>query len=168
MKPANVFQPVDDTARALARRLVDDATFAALAVLRPETGLPSVSRIALATDGQGRPITLISALAEHSRALNAHPACALLVGDPGDRGDPLTHPRLTLHCTARAVSRASNEHISLRDRYISQRPKAKLYVDFADFFFLRFDISDGLLNGGFGKAWKLSRNDLNPPDQRTT
>ncbi|MCA0930023.1 HugZ family pyridoxamine 5'-phosphate oxidase [Ruegeria profundi] len=167
MSRTDPFRPVDDIARTLARELIDGACHAALATLRPDLGLPSVSRIALATDESGGPVTLISTLADHTQALRTNPACALLVGDPGKTGDPLTHPRLTLHATARFISRESTDHTALRSRYLTLRPKAKLYVDFADFGFVRFDISDALLNGGFGKAWRLTQADL-WRDQRTT
>ncbi len=154
------FRPVDDIARRMARDLLASSEHAALAVLRPDTSLPSVTRIALGTDTDGRPISLISSLAEHTRALRENPACALLVGEPAGKGDPLTHPRLTLHCTAHFIQRDTPEHEEVRDRYLSQRPKARLYVDFADFSFVRFDVRDALLNAGFGKAYKLSALDL--------
>ncbi|WP_170333525.1 HugZ family protein [Ruegeria arenilitoris] len=161
------FRPVDDTARGLARDLIESVTFGALATLQPGKAVPSVSRIALATDEAGGLITLISTLADHTRALHANPACALLIGEPGEAGDPLTHPRLTLHAEARFVARDSAEHGTLRTRYLALRPKAKLYVDFTDFGFVHFEISEAVLNGGFGKAWRLASADL-VPDQRTT
>lgn len=167
MAEANPFRPVDDTARGLARDLIEGATFGALATLQPGKTVPSVSRIALATDEAGGLVTLISTLADHTRALHADPACALLIGEPGETGDPLTHPRLTLHAEARFIARGNTEHRHLRARYLALRPKAKLYVDFTDFRFVRFQISDAVLNGGFGKAWRLAPADL-VSDQRTT
>ena len=115
---ADPFRPIDDDARALARDLIDTATHAALAVLQPDTGLPSVSRIAFTTDTEGMPMSLMSELSVHTAALSAQPTCALLVGAPGDKGDPLTHPRLTLHCLARFVSRDAEDHAALRDRML--------------------------------------------------
>lgn len=157
------FQPADAAARTMARDLVDHARFAALAALQPGTSLPTVTRVALATAPDGAPVTLISALATHTAALEANPACALLVGEPDGKGDPLTHPRLTLHCAARFVVKDSPEHAALRAHYLDQRPKAKLYVDFPDFRFVRFTPHDGLLNGGFGKAYLLRADDLSRP-----
>ncbi len=153
-------QPADDAARTLARELISAATHAAIAVLQPQSSLPSVSRIALATDDRNQPVSLISSLAEHTRALQANPSCALLIGEPGEKGDPLTHPRLTLHCQAELIDRGTEDHRILRARYLSLRPKAKLYVDFTDFCFVRFNVSDGLLNGGFGKAFRLTPQDF--------
>lgn len=162
MTKTDPYRPVDETARQMARNLIKGASYGALAVLRPDTALPSVSRVALATDDDGLPITLISTLADHTRALQANPDCALLVGEPGEGGDPLTHPRLTLHATARFVARGTGEHDALRTRYLSLRPKAKLYADFTDFSFVLFSVSDAVLNGGFGKAWRLAPTDIWP------
>ena len=106
------------------------------------------------------PVSLISTLAHHTAALEANPACALLIGEPGDKGDPLTHARLTLHCTAQLIPRDAPEHPALREHYLALRPKAKLYADFADFRFVRFQIADGLLNAGFGKAYRLAPEDF--------
>jgi len=161
MAKQDPFQSPDDSARALAHRLMDSAPFAALAVLQPGTTVPSVTRIALTTDAAGRPLSLVSGLSHHTRALIENPACALLIGEPGDKGDPLTHPRLTLHANAHLVDRNDPIHVQLRTRFVEQRPKSKLYIDLPDFRFLKFKITDGLLNGGFGKAYVLSTDDLN-------
>lgn len=154
------FQSPDTDACALARALIRDARFGALAVLAPDTRAPSVTRVALGTDVEGAPVTLISTLAGHTGALQADPRCALLVGEPGDRGDPLTHPRLSLDCTARFIQRGTPVHDALRAHYLITHPKAKLYIDFADFSFVRFEVQRALLNGGFGKAYRLSAADL--------
>lgn len=154
------FLSPDDVARALARQLVDTATFASLGVLQPGTSLPSVTRIALTTDMNGAPLSLISGLSLHTKAIKENPACALLIGEPGGKGDPLTHPRLTLHAKARLIARDGPDHAPIRARFLARRPKAQLYIDLPDFQFLTFEISDGLLNGGFGKAYRLDKADL--------
>ena len=148
------FRELDDEAHAVMNGLLESATHAALAVVR-EDGSPSVTRVALAADKDSAPVTLISDLSLHTKALRNARRRALLIGEPGDKGDPLTHPRLTLHCEAAFIEQGSDAHIALRARYLEQRPKAKLYVDFADFHFVRFAVVDGLLNAGFGKAYKI-------------
>ncbi|CUI61078.1 HugZ family pyridoxamine 5'-phosphate oxidase [Cognatishimia activa] len=153
MTPKDPFRPLDDDARAMIAELMT-SSHAALAVTR-EDGTPSVTRISLAADKDSAPVTLISDLSLHTKALRNAPACALLIGEPGEKGDPLTHPRLTLHCKAAFVEQGSAAHVALRAHYLAQRPKAKLYVDFADFHFVRFEVVDGLLNAGFGKAYKI-------------
>lgn len=163
MTKSKPIRPTDAEARALAQSLLSSATFAALAVTAPATGTPSVTRVALATTPDGVPITLLSDLASHTGALRASANCALLVGEPSEKGDPLTHPRMTLHAKAVFLAKDSDAHAQTRDHYLSLRPKAKLYVDFPDFSFIRFEVSGGLLNGGFGKAFHLAPSDLLAP-----
>ncbi len=153
-------RPTDDEARRLARDLLENARFAALGVLDPGTGAPLVTRIALAQAPDGAPLTLISDLSAHTRALRADPRASLLVGEPGPKGDPLMRPRLTLQGRAAFVDRAGPDHARLRETYLDQNPKAQLYIDFADFSLVRLDIAEAHLNGGFGKAYRLTAADL--------
>ena len=154
MSAKDPFRPLDDEARATMDRLMSEASFAALAVTR-EDGSPSVTRVAFSVDKDRVPVTLISDLSLHTKALRSERPCSLLIGEPGEKGDPLTHPRLTLHCLPQFVTREDAGYEGLRDWYLERRPRAKLYVDFADFNFVRFEVVDGLLNAGFGKAFKM-------------
>ena len=144
------FRPIDDDARELAWRLVRTARHGALAVLL--RGEPFASRIAL-TPADGSFLTLVSDLAPHTDALRQHPRASLMIGEPG-KGDPLAHPRLTVSVTA--------EFIDKQDAaaYLAHQPKAKLYIGFSDFHLVRLTICDALLNGGFGKAYRMSPADL--------
>lgn len=159
MAETSPIRPTDDEARDLAQALLAQAKFGAIGVTDPATGAPLVSRIAIGTDC-GIPITLISDLSHHTKALRAHPQCSLLVGEPGPKGDPLTHPRLTVQAVAGFIDRNSEEHATLRSLWLDHQPKAKLYIDFTDFSFVRFTPSSAHLNGGFGKAFLLTQNDL--------
>jgi putative heme iron utilization protein len=152
--------PVDDEARSLARQLLSDARHAALAVIDAQTGSPGISRIAFGLDPASGPVTLISALSAHVAALKAHPACALMVGEPGARGDPLTHPRLMIQAEASFVAPDDPSRPALREHWLRSHPKARLYIDFADFAFVRLRPVSALLNGGFGRAWQLAPSDL--------
>ncbi|WP_343117066.1 HugZ family protein [Ostreiculturibacter nitratireducens] len=158
----NPINETDDEARALARRLIDEARTGALAVLHPDTGAPFVSRVAVGTDADGAPVTLISALAVHTRALRSDTRAALLLGDPGLKGDPLTHPRITLSVTAQFLDPADPDREALRARWLETHPKSQLYVDFPDFAFVRLQVWGAALNGGFGKAYELTPAELMP------
>lgn len=153
-------QPADAAALAEAKALLGAARFAALAYTDPETGTPGISRIALGLDPAGGPVTLISALAPHFGALQAHPVCALMVGEPGPKGDPLTHPRLMIRAEARFVTPDDPARPALRDRWLADHPKAKLYVDFADFAFVRLMPISALYNGGFARAFRMTGAEL--------
>jgi putative heme iron utilization protein len=81
------------------------------------------------------------------------------VGEPG-KGDPLAHARITIQCSASIVDRASDENIILRTLFLARHPKAALYIDFADFLYIRLTMMEASLNGGFGKAFRLKSDDL--------
>ena len=146
------FRALDDEGRNTLQDLLRES-HAALGVL-DNAGAPSVSRIAFLWL-EGAAYSLISTLSDHTQALEADPRCSLLLGIPGERGDPLTHPRLTLSARAEIADKAA-----LRDAYLSKRPKAQLYFDFTDFRVIRFAIQHGVLNGGFGKAFRVTLDDL--------
>ncbi|MEL7104915.1 MAG: pyridoxamine 5'-phosphate oxidase family protein [Pseudomonadota bacterium] len=160
MPKIDPIRATDEDARQLARNLLATASYAALGVLDPETGAPVVTRIALAQTGSGAITTLISDLSAHTRALRANPNASLLVGEPGDKGDPLTFARMSLTTRAAFVTRDSDDGTRIRDYWMRHRPKSKIYIDFADFHFVRFELTEIALNGGFGKAYRLTPADL--------
>jgi putative heme iron utilization protein len=162
MPKIDPIRPTDDEARTLARSLIARASHAALAFSDTAGGRPAISRIAFGTAPDGTPLSLISALAQHTMALKANPACALLLGEPGAKGDPLTHPRLSLNATAVILAPDDPARPAIRAHYLSSHPKAKLYVDFSDFAFVLFPPDSALLNGGFGQAFRLTAADLRP------
>jgi putative heme iron utilization protein len=162
--PNSPIRPTDDEARTLGRNLLSSAKFAALGTLDPDTRLPVVTRIALGTTEDAKPISLISDLSLHTRALKHNPIASLLVGEPRAKGDPLTHPRLTLQVNTRFLNRQDTEFVAMRAHYLKQHPKSKLYIDFADFSFAVFQVEHAYLNGGFGKAFELTPADLAQPD----
>jgi putative heme iron utilization protein len=146
--------PTNDDARQMAQDLLQNTRFAALAVTHPDHNTPYVARVAMLWHG-GALLTLISTLSLHTKALAANPACAALIGEPGDKGDPLTHPRMTLICTAREVDKTAR-----KVAWLAAIPKAQLYYDFSDFKMYALVVSEAHLNGGFGKAFKLDAGDL--------
>jgi len=154
-----VIRETDADARRLAKTLLRTARYGALAVLDPHSGRPLASRVAVATDTDGAPIVLVSALSSHTPALLADSRSSLLLGEPG-KGDPLAHPRVTLLCSAFEVTRNGPDYDRLRRRYLNRHPKARLYVDLGDFSFFRFEMEGASLNGGFGKAFVLTGEDL--------
>ncbi|WP_319518936.1 pyridoxamine 5'-phosphate oxidase family protein [uncultured Martelella sp.] len=155
----NVLRETDDAARTLARKLIREAPFAALAVNEPETGFPLASRVLLATDIDGTPVILVSRLSVHTQAMERDPRVSLLTGEPG-KGDPLAHPRLTTRCHVSPVIRESDHHERLRQRFLDLHKKAKNYIDFPDFNLLRLEPVSANLNGGFGKAYFLEGTDI--------
>ena len=152
---------MDEEARALVRRLAV-SPIASLGTLDPASGHPAVSRVTVIVRG-AEPVLLVSDLSHHTTALSSDPRCSLLLGEPGPRGDPLTHPRVTVFGRASRVPRDApdagpddGDHAALRETWLAAHPKARLYVDFADFAFWRVAVDRASLNGGFGKAFEFS------------
>ena len=158
-KKTDPVRQTDDAARALARKLLQEARFAALAVLEPQTGFPLASRIAFGLDGAGCPVFLASGLSFHSKALLVDGRASIMVGEPG-KGDPLAHPRMTLIGRISCIDRGSPRCDALRQPWLKQHPKSALYIDFGDFHFFAMQVERANLNGGFGKAYVLEPQDL--------
>ncbi|MCV6592836.1 MAG: pyridoxamine 5'-phosphate oxidase family protein [Silicimonas sp.] len=152
-KAPDPVQPANDEARSLARKIWQEARFAALATL--QAGAPFVTRVALVPE-DGACLTLISDLASHTQHLRTDPRAALLIGEPGAKGDPLTHPRMTWEVEAQFIEKTDAKVAA----YLALQPKAKLYIGFGDFNLVRLTPSAIHLNGGFGKAFRLAPADL--------
>ena len=149
----------DAASRAEALSLLETG-HAALAWTDPDTGTPGISRITFARDPEAGPMTLISGLAPHCRALKQSPDCALMVGEVGPKGDAMTHPRLMIRARAEFVPADAPERAALRARWLERNPKATVYIDLPDFSFVRLVPQSGLLNGGFARAFRLTAEDL--------
>lgn len=158
-KKENVLRRTDSEGIALAKQLLRQATQGSLAALENESGHPLASRVTVATDIDGTPIILISELSQHTAALMNDPRCSLLVGEIG-RGDPLTHPRMTLICSAKQLDRQSDEGQRAKKRFLMRHSSAALYANFGDFHFFKLEIERANLNGGFAKAYSLKAEDF--------
>lgn len=158
----NVIRETGPEAIRLGKTLLRSARYGALAVIDQNTGAPLASRVGVAIDLDGTPLILISGLSAHTPALLADPRCSLLLGEPG-KGDPLAHPRISLHCSARKLERGSPDAERARRRYLNRHPKAELYVGLGDFAFFALRVERASLNGGFGRAYLLDGPEIASP-----
>jgi len=158
-EPNSPLRSVDDDAIVLARELLRASPQGSLATLSPETGWPAASLVTVATLPAGDPLILISSLSWHTQALRADPRCGLLLGKLG-KGDPLAHPRISLRTSAQFLDRESELGQLARRRFLGRHHKAALYADFGDFSFVRLRIDSAALNGGFGKAYEMTPEQL--------
>lgn len=145
---------------ALARQLLRRADRAALGVALAEGDQrrPYVSLVLLAVDHDLAPVLLISALAEHSKAIAGDDRVSLLIDGTAGLDQPLTGPRLSL--VGRAVR---SEEPRLRERYLARHPDAAGYAGFKDFAFYRVEVERGHLVGGFGMIHWLDAAALGAP-----
>jgi putative heme iron utilization protein len=145
--------------RALAAR----ARFGALAtVARDPAGFPFATLVAVAFDGRGRPLMLLSRLAEHTKNLEACPRASLLVvpglvpgssdGVPAPSGDLLAAGRMTLVGPCALVP--EGEAAQARADFLAAHAEAASYASLADFAPWRLEVEHVRWVGGFGRmSW---------------
>jgi heme iron utilization protein len=138
-----------------SRTLIAGARTASLATLG-DAGFPFGSLVSHAVDPLGRPLLLLSDLAEHSRNLAVDPRASLLAGEQGsvadqDGTDPLALGRVTLVGMIAEVP--ATERDAALDIYRAAHPGA-FYAGFADFRLYRLGVESVRYVGGFGRmSW---------------
>jgi putative heme iron utilization protein len=142
----------------LARQLVARSRLATLSTLglRP-AGFPYGSLVAHAADDRGRPLFLLSALAEHSKNLAACDRASLLVVEDGAT-NIVSAPRVTVVGTCRPVD--DSEHDAVRAQYVAVHPEtAGWFADHLHAYALyRLEPCELRLIVGFGRlAWLSAR-----------
>ncbi|MEO8704767.1 MAG: pyridoxamine 5'-phosphate oxidase family protein [Kofleriaceae bacterium] len=139
-----------EVARDLVAR-ADLATLSTLA-LRP-AGFPYGSLVAFAADEHGRPLLLLSGLAEHTRNLAVCDKASLLVSEPFAT-DIVAAPRVTIVGTCTRVVAA--ELAATRTQYVARHPQAAgWFVDTLHAYQLfRLEPTELRLIVGFGRlSW---------------
>jgi len=125
------------------------ATLATIA-LRP-AGHPYASLVAVAADARGRPLLLLSKLAEHTKNLDASAKASILFADDA-ADDPLASGRVTVLGTMARVPDDALE--DAKARFLAAHPEASTYAAFADFAFFRLEPEELRYVAGFGKmSW---------------
>ena len=140
--------------QAVARDLVARASLATLCTLglRP-AGFPYGSVVAIADDERGRPLLLLSALAEHAKNLDANDKASLVVVEPG-ASDIVAAPRVTIVGPCTRV--APDERDAARARYVARHPQAAdWFADYLhDYALYRLDPIELRVIIGFGRlSW---------------
>lgn len=158
--------PATEAHRRAARLLVRQARAATLATaMRPgsaASGSPYASLVTVATDNDGSPILLLSALADHTANLEADSRMSLLVEDAGDLPNPQTGPRVSLLGRAERIGDGPRLE-RLARRFLSRHPAAAVYAGFADFAFWRMSVERAHYVGGFARAVWLEADLLLAP-----
>ncbi|MEQ8605087.1 MAG: DUF2470 domain-containing protein [Marivibrio sp.] len=147
----------DDPAEAV-RTLARTVDRAALSTQTADGGAPYVSLVLTACDFAGRPVMLLSDLADHTKNLKADPRAALLLDGTAGLAEPLTGARASLLGRIERVADAA-ERARLQGRYVARHPSAALYAGFGDFALYRFEIERAHLVAGFGRIHWIEEAD---------
>ena len=130
-----------------ARALVRQCDRAMLSTAQADDGgWPYGSLVMTACDYEGRPIMLLSDLAEHSKNLKQDARISLLFDATDGLEDPLAGARVTV--MGRAVL---TKTLTDRARYLARHPASAVYADFADFKFYSLEVTRVHQVAGFGK-----------------
>jgi len=154
------FQTFDPESLAWLGAIVRDQRQAALATLAD--GAPSVSMVAaVAEPGWGSLLLHLSELAAHKRNLRADPRCSLLLVEPGDGpAELLQRRRVALDGTAELLDKESADYAAAKACYLTALPRHAMMFGLADFDLVRVTVTGGLLNAGFGQAYRVTPEDL--------
>jgi putative heme iron utilization protein len=151
--------PQKPCAAELCRTLVAGARSGALATLaREPAGVPYASLVTVAVDDRGRPVLLLSKLAEHTQNLLERSEASILVTEPVPAGGSLlASGRVTLLGTCVPVPAAERD--AARAAFLAAQPDATAYVDFHDFTFYRLEPTALRWVGGFGRMTWVNAED---------
>jgi len=141
------------------RTLVGTARAATLCTVgRDPEGYHYGSLVTLAIDLEGRPLLLLSTLAEHTQNLAVRPEASLLATEPlGQHAQPLALGRVTLIGPCRRIPEEDRDEV--RRLFLAAQPDAAYYVDFRDFAFYRLEPLALRYVGGFGRMSWVTADD---------
>jgi putative heme iron utilization protein len=149
-------------AGAAARDLLQRERLGVLATLSArKPGWPAPSLAPYALSARGEPLLLISALAQHTRNLEADPRACLFVQDlAAAASDPRTAPRVAVYGRAQPV--LPGEEPDARARYLARHPEARGLLGL-DFTLWVIDVEEAQWVGGFAAAGWIPRAELLAP-----
>ena len=121
------------------------------------SGAPFVSMVPFAVDTSAACLVIhISALAAHSRHLQASPQASLMVCDGEVDGSPVhALARVTLNVSARWAEPGSDDATQCRHHYLARFPDAEAMTTLGDFRFARLIPGGARQVAGFGAARSL-------------
>jgi hypothetical protein len=142
----------------------DAASLRALLRTRPvgalgtlHQGEPAVSMVPFVLPAGGTVLFIhVSALAPHTRDMQAHTRVSLLVmAEPGAGVSPQALPRVALAADARFLARDEAAYADARAAYLARFPDAATTFELGDFTLVALQPRSARLVAGFGRAHAL-------------
>lgn len=159
-QPKDMLQPFDDASWAKLGELVARHRQAVLATL--DGGAPYTAMVAYAPEpGFGAFLVHLSDLSAHKQHLRADPRVSLIVCEPDNgRTEILQHARVALACRAVIVAKGTDAHAAAKACYLARFPAHQMMFGLGDFDLVRLAPREGLMNAGFGRAFRVTPADL--------
>lgn len=142
------------------RTLLASRRVAALGTLGDD-GLPFVSMVPFALEPRSPCLVIhVSAMAAHTRNLQAAPRVSLLVMQAEVAGEPVhALPRVTLQGQATVLQAGSAAWIDGRTAYLARFPEAAPMTQLDDFMFVAIHLLGARQIAGFGAARSLDADE---------
>lgn len=146
---------------AALRTLLQGQRVGALGTLGAD-GRPQVSMVPFAVDAAlGCLVLHVSALAAHTRNLQASAAVSLLVMQAEVAGEPVhALPRASLDCDAELIEPQGTRWQSLRAAYLARFPEAGPMTQLGDFRFVALQVRTVRHVAGFGAARSVEPQEI--------
>lgn len=147
-------------------RLLRETRWAALATARDNE--PLSTWVAIVADDRGH-LMHISHLALHTRYLLANPRASLSLTEPDTdpSRDPQELARVSLQGHIEWIARENTEWTAAQARYLSDLPLAAVQFGLGDFYLARFVTESARYVPGFGRAHRLSKEELERACRKT-
>jgi putative heme iron utilization protein len=138
------------------RRLLDTRPVAALGTLHRDE--PAVSMAPFVLPAGGTQLFIhVSALATHTRDMQAHPrVCLLVMAETSPDCAPQALPRVALQADAANLPRDSAAYGAARQAYLQRFPDAAPIFELGDFSLVALQPVSARLVAGFGRAHGLA------------
>ena len=120
-------------------------------------GYPFGSVTPYSLDRMGRPVILISDLAQHTKNIEDNPKVSLTITASTLSRDVQANARLTFLADTRKLE---DEESDAKERYLRKFPHAKNYFSAHNFFFYVLELKRARYIEGFGKIWWVEPNEL--------
>lgn len=153
--------PHESRLTADLRTLFHASRIAAMGTLEDD-GAPFVSMVPYAiAASSGSLVVHVSALAPHTRNLQARTKVSMLVMRPEVVDEPVhALPRVTLECEAAALEPNSPAWQVCRAAYMGRFPEAQFMTQLGDFMFFELQVHGARQVAGFGAARSLSAENI--------
>lgn len=159
-QPKDMLQTFDEAAWSKLGDLVASHRQAVLATV--DGGAPYTAMVAYAPEpGFAGVLLHLSDLAAHKQHLRADPRVSLIICEPDNgRTEILQHARVSLACAAAIVAKGTDDHAAAKACYLARFPAHQMMFGLGDFDLVRLVPRDGLMNAGFGRAFRVTPADL--------
>ncbi|MGK0367064.1 MAG: putative heme iron utilization protein [Thermoproteota archaeon] len=122
-------------------------------------GYPFGSVTPYSLDDQFNPIILVSAIAQHTKNMDADAKVSLTITEGSTEAEKQSLGRYTFLGDAKKIESGSDDYKNVSERYLRYYPVAKQYFEAHNFDFYRINFVKGRYIRGFGKIFWIENTE---------